>query len=138
MPSGVELVTNGGFTSDLTGWTVSNGGWQWSNGRAERVTGSGVSSDLASGALLEGGKAHRIKFDYIDTGRGVHGDGLKYRVSANADGTGALQINSDYCVFGSYDFILSVPQNGYFGFWGYSDAGPYAIDNVSIQKLVQS
>ena len=52
---GPELVTNGGFDSDLSGWTVSAGEWEWQEGRAHlnTTTYSILSQNVSSEKAVE-------------------------------------------------------------------------------------
>ena len=134
MELGPELVVNGTFDTDLSGWVdPGSGGWQWASAAAERVVGSGSNRNLVSGAAVEEGKSYRIKFDVLDRGRGTDNVMLKPRIFANASG-GSVVWNPDYYDFGAHDFILTAPGDGYFGFWGYKDDGAYAVDNVSVKR----
>jgi hypothetical protein len=52
---GPELVVNGGFDSDLSGWTVSAGEWEWQEGRAHlnTTTYSILSQNVSSEKAVE-------------------------------------------------------------------------------------
>lgn len=58
---GSELVTNGGFASDLSGWTDSGSSWSWSSGTALHTAGS-VSTLSQTLSGIASGSAYEIDF----------------------------------------------------------------------------
>ena len=57
---GPELITNGGFTSDLSGWTDSGSSWSWSAGTALHTAGS--ASALTQNVAVTNGSTYQIEF----------------------------------------------------------------------------
>ena len=63
-PTGPELVTNGGFDADTSGWTGNNATLSLSSGRL-RVTDNGASSYAYQVLTVEPGKTYKLTFDYL-------------------------------------------------------------------------
>lgn len=61
-----NLITNGTFDTDLTGWELSNGGWFQSNGRAVLV-GDGSVQSLSQTNVFTIGNKYEITFDVYST-----------------------------------------------------------------------
>lgn len=60
---GVELVSNGTFGSDLTGWNaIGTPGWTWVGGKAS-LTGDGTAQTLSQPNVFVVGKTYEISFD---------------------------------------------------------------------------
>jgi hypothetical protein len=64
---GSDLVTNGAFTSDLSGWTDSGSSWSWSSGTALHTPGS--ASTLSQNITVTSGNTYQIELTV--TGRTV-------------------------------------------------------------------
>lgn len=56
---GPDLVTNGAFTSDLSGWTDSGSSWSWSAGTARHTAGS--PSTLSQNVTVNSGSTYLIE-----------------------------------------------------------------------------
>lgn len=62
-PLGSELVTNGDFASDITNWTVGDGGAEWSwdaTGKAQHNTGN--TSTFYQGISVTNGQTYHVEF----------------------------------------------------------------------------
>lgn len=57
---GAELLTNGAFAADLTGWTDSGSSWSWSAGAAAHAPGS--ISTLSQSITVQSGATYEISF----------------------------------------------------------------------------
>lgn len=127
---GAELVTNGGFNTDLTGWVaqVTPTTLEWSAGRAH-VVGDAAGDGIKTAASLTGsvGETFRVSFDYeviSGTLEFIANSTLNY--SATYTGSGSVTIY----------YILNVaPVLPVFRTTG--GAGEFYIDNVSIKLVGQ-
>jgi hypothetical protein len=72
--TGLTLVTNGTFTSDLSGWTLGTAGdWTWNSGTARSKTASTSGTFYTIGQTLTGltvGKYYELSFD-ANLGKGT-------------------------------------------------------------------
>jgi hypothetical protein len=82
---GSELVANGTFDTDLSGWTAS-GNWAWSSGTATHTT--SASGENLSQSVFTAGKVYEISWEQSGDFVAVYGDGLTSLLSnTNSDGT---------------------------------------------------
>lgn len=124
---GVELVTNGGFNSDLAGWAFDGDGsvntatWHPS-GAARLVSDGSIANKISQAVPLASGVFYLLTFDLDATTGGVKPwDGDRYVVFANS-GTHSLVVR------GGGSTGISFPRN--------SGATDVLIDNVSVQRLI--
>jgi hypothetical protein len=125
VPSGVELVTNGTFDSDLSGWNA--GSWVWDSGRA---LADSVASTLAQGVGSNGGegKAFLVKWKQTTSGR------IRPRIRDRA----YSQDLYFYYMSGDKDFerVIISPDAG-LTLQFLAEAGNVVyLDNVSVQELI--
>ena len=60
---GSELVTNGTFTTDLTGWTgEAASAWRWQSGTADHNEASSDTTALAQNITVTSGKTYQVEF----------------------------------------------------------------------------
>ena len=120
---GTELVTNGTFDSDLSGWTAG-ASWTWSDGKArDNVIASSPSSDLSQTISVTLGKVYAIRFDISGLSGGTPTAfwGGSTLVSVTADGS-----YEEYVVAtaSSHDFLIKGSQALYY------------VDNVSVKEVL--
>ncbi len=125
VPSGVELVTNGTFDSDLSGWNA--GSWVWDSGMA---LADSVASTLAQGVGSNGGegKAFLVKWKQTTSGR------IRPRIRDRAYSQD-LYFNYEW---GDKDFervIISLDAGLTLQFLAEAGNVVY-LDNVSVQELI--
>lgn len=126
-PAGNNMVTNGDFATSLTGWEVTAGGWVYSAGKAQFVSGTGASS-LRQPVTMTAGKAYKITFNMSNyTGPGD----LSPRLTGGTSVIGP-NINGD----GAKEVILTaVSGNTHLSFNAFSTFNG-AIDNVVMAEAV--
>jgi len=66
---GAELVVNGGFDTNIAGWTVATGGWSWESGKA-KLTSDGSPQGLTQSNVVAG-KWYMFSFDVSSTGGAI-------------------------------------------------------------------
>ena len=89
---GDELVTNGTFDTDISGWTAANGGVLSVNNGAIRVTEDGVDGSTARAyqtITTEIGKVYLLSLDLVDTS-----DNFEVYVNTNPNYGGAIASSS--------------------------------------------
>jgi len=129
--SGTELVTNGTFATDLSGWTAGTG-WSFSGGRA-RATSllSGVS--LYQSATLDTSKVHRLSFSlFIVSGNAwtikIEVGGMAEQVVSNIPTQGARTYYFDFI-----PTVASASDNIKFTVWTASGS-VVDLDDVSLRE----
>ena len=116
---GPELVDNGTFNTNLTGWTGT--GWSWDNGTAKHTPGS--TSALAQTPLTATvGTTYEIAFDVV--GGNAGGVWFYFGGATRTTAVGGGTIRS-YVTATATDPLLIIPTTDFNG----------AIDNVSIRAL---
>jgi hypothetical protein len=124
---GAELVTNGGFPSDLSGWTVTSSRAVWSAGRAHvTYTSGGASSALEQ--VITGLTVNRTYLLEIDF-QFVAGDG-RVRVFPGTD-------YETLSATGLYRRVFVASATSATLTFGAPSAGvkEYFVDNVSVREL---
>jgi hypothetical protein len=114
---GPELVTNGTFDTDLTGWNAA-GNWAWSSGSA-RHTPSGSGENLEQ-SVFTAGKTYLVSWSQSGDFVAVYADGLSELLS-NQSGILSKNIVFFSSSGGSLTFRAS--------------SGTVSIDNVSVREL---
>lgn len=116
---GSELVTNGTFASDLSGWTAG-ANWSWSGGTAAHTTGS--AETLTQNISVTSGATYLVSFTVTGTGninptlgavalvkvgtQTYFGSGTHYRtLVAGASGSVAFTITPDSNFVGTIDNV---------------------------------
>lgn len=66
---GQELVVNGGFDSDLSGWTIVSGGWSWFLGSAA-YSGDGSYQPMRQSGVFDTGRLYNTKV-YVESVNGL-------------------------------------------------------------------
>jgi hypothetical protein len=125
---GSELVVNGDFATDLSGWnfagTDATNTITWNNGRVEMIADGSTALKLAQ-SIFEVGKTYEIEFDAYN----ITGAGFKV-----FDGGTILTVQSD----GHYKFYhtaLSSPFNVYRNTASQASSGEF--DNISVKEVTQ-
>lgn len=119
-----ELVTNGGFDSDLSGWSIGNGfGAIWNNGAAEITRGAGLIAEGFKQIVpnLEIGGTYELSFTISGTGTAVYARGAYAWGPAGVSGTQTRQ-------------FVATAQELTMSFWG-SSGTVATLDNVSLKRL---
>jgi hypothetical protein len=124
---GSELVTNGDFATDLTGWTNSN--WTWSSGSAA-TTGVFGTLTQAVGARTA---PKQISIEYVKTSGRVQ---CQLIDSTGANATVALGGATDISTLGESPLSLIIPA-GYdtIRFTTTDATASWTIDNVSVKEV---
>jgi hypothetical protein len=131
---GEELVTNGTFDSDLTGWTTgSNVTSSYYSGAAQLTLGGAITSTGAnwfSQSVFETGKLYFVTFDatYVSGGSLQAGYGFDLEVTASSSGAYSFIVNPD---IGSGSLV----HRERITFAGASGA-VWRIDNVSVKEVL--
>ena len=123
---GAEQITNGGFTTDLSGWTINNANAantvEWSAGQAHLKRTASTATELQQVALVVGKKY------YVNVVVNNIGD---------AAGAAAQYNGSTRFIFSqginSFEFIAN---NVLFSLICLSNTTEYYIDNVSIKEII--
>lgn len=125
---GPELVTNGGFDSDLSGWSVSTGAGdliEWVGGTVHITTTGSVATFLNQN-ILTAGKFYEIEFDVL---AGSSGKLKLYQVGTSGE------YNVDMTP-GHKRFVLPQSSGSVFGFYRVNGVAADAyIDNISVREL---
>ena len=136
-----ELVTNGTFNTDLTGWTYSSTYWQWATGGSARHKGTGPApAPITQEDLnLENGKVYTVSFTTtnldsdlnvkIGTDIGYGGEVLflNETVSTNATHTFTFTVTSG--ATGTYNTNM-------IRFYNNSGTDAYNIDTVTVKQAI--
>ncbi len=125
---GPELVVNGGFDSDLSGWNVSPGAGdviEWVGGTVHITTSDSVGTTFYQNILVAG-RFYEIEFDVL---AGSSGKLKLYRVG----------LSGEYVVDmtpGHKRFVLRQLSGSVFGFYRVVGVAADAyIDNISVREL---
>ena len=134
---GNNLVTNGTFDTDLSGWTTDTE-WVYSNGKASLPANAQSNRSLSSTkAYVKVGKTYRVRFDASTSVGTPVNTSLKIRIWGNDNGTGSFIYNGNYILTGSNEIFLSPTANGYMSFDNVvSNSFDKFIDNVSIEEVL--
>ena len=120
---GAELVTNGTFDSDLSGWTLGTDPLQviatWDAGRVSLTRGTGANMGFSQVLGLVVGKSYRIEFDTI-SGSPVVGFGY-----SNAVGYAGQRFSQ----------VVTITGDGGFYFWPQNWSSTCVIDNISVKEV---
>jgi len=146
----VELITNGNFAADITGWTRDVGGLSWQNA----VSGDGSTGFMRVAIAanpnwdrfwqscgLTGNKAYRCTFWYR-TSAGITGNQRVYVCSepiyfVNALVVGPALTPTTSWAFMSFTFSTNGVSHPYWGIYknGNVGAGDADFDAISVQLL---
>lgn len=130
---GEELVTNGTFDNNLTGWTTgSNVTSVYYSGAAQLTLGGALTSTGAnwfSQSVFETGKRYFVTFDatYVSGGSLQAGYGFDLEVTASSSGTYSFIVNPDIGA-GSLVHRKRVTFAG-------ASGAVWRIDNVSVKEI---
>ena len=134
LTAGAELVTNGTFNTDLSGWTQSANTptslWEWSSGAARCVSGGSPFVALSQ-AILTAGRMYLLTLD-VSVTRG----GLKIGSSLNGD---VIDITPGITASGSYSFaFVALTANFVMGRMAFWEATDLTVDNISVREITAS
>ena len=134
---GNNLVTNGTFDTDLSGWTTDTE-WVYSNGKASLPANAQANRSLSStNAYVKLGKTYRVRFDASTSVGTPVNTSMKLRIWGNDNGTGAFIYNGAYIYTGSTELLISPTANGYVSFDNViSNSFDKFIDNVSVKEVL--
>lgn len=135
---GPNLVTNGTFTTDTTGWTVTNATFGVSGGVGV-LTGTGAfHGRFEQDITTESGASYRIEWDFA---LGINSP--PGRMIAQYGIGGTVVANEDCTTTGSYSAnFVAVGTTLTLGFRDPSDSGPAAAgstwlwDNITLRKIL--
>ena len=131
VPSGTELVTNGGFDTDLTGWADPGSGWSQIGGAAVMAS-TGDYKPLTQDLGLTAGQQYIITFD-VTAISGI----MKVALDSSSPGVSNTSINT-FTSTGSYAFTVT-PASGATYLIFSRNAPTFSsatIDNISVQRLI--
>jgi hypothetical protein len=138
---GSELITNGTFDTDLTGWSQTGSDFTWSSGGASGVATGGTATTLHQIATTEVGKVY--KFDFTISGiANLQGSDAFASIRSSGPNAGAENVNQDIIVIGngshSFAFVAtSATSYVSFKFTSISEAGDaFTVDNVSVKEVI--
>ena len=132
--NGIELVTNGGFDTDTTGWGL---GAEWSYiNQTIQYPESSVNSNKTSQTLstiLSSNKTYKFTFDIITEGNAYTLIRFKHEgVSSYDNVTNSYQ----YLSSGTYTYYVNPSANlESLEIWGHNSSDTFSIDNVSVQEV---
>jgi len=120
---GTELVTNGTFDSDLSGWTAGSS-WSWVSGKAyDGDTQAGSHAELEQSISVTSGKVYAISFDISGLSGG--------NPSVSWAGSTLVQITAD----ASYtEYVVATGSSHTLQFSGQNAL--YYVDNVSVKEVL--
>ena len=125
---GSELVINGDFATDLSGWTNTSNWWQWVGGKAYHPNTNSILK-LTQNLTTSASTSYIISF----TASGVVGLAQAFAESSVGAASDVLVFSSD----GSYQLITANPSTINFS----RSAGQYAefyIDNISVKEITNA
>lgn len=139
--TGFNLVTNGNFNTDLSGWTVgANGGWTWSSQQARFVSNSNTSKTLSQSWITVANTMYRVCFQINGFIDGQRNPGIAIASVQDSGGntiplsggTGQIDanspVNTEICFF-----FLAVDATTTL-FFTSTDIIQYNLDNVTISE----
>jgi hypothetical protein len=134
---GAELVTNGTFDSDITGWSdyaSRLNTLEWSSGRVHAVESDGDWTHLETGddISLVAGSAYKLSYDY----EYISGAGLTAIIQAGAtvsDARHTFSINTSTDTY-QYIFVAETTEDATLKFVSQGST-EYYLDNVSIKEV---
>lgn len=130
---GAELVTNGTFDTDLSGWTASDATIAFNSGQLE-LTYSAFSQRLTqTGLSLTEGNVYAISFD-ITPNTSVNAGGTSF-VRLGGSGGGTANISPTTGVTSTIDLVLVAGATSDFEIFTYLSSGTYLLDNVSVREI---
>mgnify|MGYP000942898033 CR=1 FL=1 len=131
---GSNLVTNGTFDTDLTGWSQIGGGtgvsWTWENGRAHVISPSGIGWTSLAQSLLSAGTWYFTQVE-IEITSGI--------ACLNMGSSDPLSSYRQYSSSGSYKSVLSRTGSDatlYLSKYGAGNNFNVIWDNVSVRKIL--
>lgn len=125
---GVELVTNGSFDSDLTGWNLTGSVWTWASGLASMATSTSYEpmNQTFSSVI---GKTYELIFDIsnvVSTG--------KVALWSNGESTAGNELN--FTEAGTYSFTrIATATTMNLAFARQLSGASFDVDNISIKEV---
>lgn len=122
---GEELITNGTFDTDLSGWTA-DAWWSWVSGEAYHTSSSDY-KPLSQNPSVVNGKTYKLVFDLTTLGD------VKVRYQDGA----SQNIDNVYSTSGTKEIVISdIKTNTDFYFSRSIGTAEFSIDNVSVKELI--
>lgn len=126
--TGSELVTNGSFTGNASGWTLGDCAAYSSNSATVTYTACG-DPNLSTPVNLVSGHNYKLTFTVTTTGDQVYpwfnNNGANFDDGPYSTGTHTIYISSDYT--GTDDL--------YFESWDYNNDSSWTIDDVTFKEV---
>lgn len=132
-PYDPELITNGNFDSDASGWSGFTGSATitYDAGKG-KVQGNGAAGQQFA---IVNGDTYKVKVDISKIG----GLSIVTKIFIGVAAGGKSYYESGFLADGSIDFNFTAPATNaatYFQFYIYGSSNPFNIDNVSIKKVL--
>jgi hypothetical protein len=130
---GPELVSNGTFNTDTTGWTVTGASdWSWDAGRAKCVYSAG--SQFSQAVTLTAGKTYLLS----GVRENIPGVSVTFGLRTSGAVAASTNVSSVLPVVGTNTFFYTPPANAtvYFGCLTYGGSGTVYFDNLSIREIL--
>ena len=126
---GSELVTNGTFDTDLASWSYDTSKFRWSNGKAERYSGSG-NNPISQTFSIVSGKLYRISYDVVHTSGGTN---TNTYIDTGAGNITLNNIQGSGSPVGYFKALAT--KELLFRIWAIGDFRG-TIDNVSVKEVL--
>jgi len=136
---GVELVTNGGFDTDLNGWLSNSGGaLSWNSGTIEiRRDGTGNGFPKAQFNMsLESGSMYQVKATCISSTSGTYEVYLQGSRESGTQTQGQFAVGEEVVFYPTIIGSNSIMLSGS-GFSTNNTNDVVVFDNISVQKVIQ-
>jgi hypothetical protein len=130
---GSELVTNGTFDSDISGWTAYNVDLSVSNGQLviDDSANNGNNSSAVAGVALVGGETYTISVDLVST---TSSFSMGFPSTTSTVGPSSGWAFHFETVAGNYSATVTAPSTGTFYIWlNTAGTGVTVVDNVSVR-----
>lgn len=131
---GANLVTNGTFDSNATGWTLTSG-FSWSSGAVQRNVGVEAGGALLgfNTQIVSSGRTYLAGYTRAVTA----GSAVKFRLYT-AVNSGTLFYNPgpyNDLIGNNYHIITNTSNSGYLSILGLNSSAAYTVDDVFLREI---
>jgi hypothetical protein len=134
--AGTELVTNGNFDTDITGWSTGGSGdttISWVSGKMQMVRGSNASAGTALQGVLVGGSGRGLRLQVTPSGNAVTGQATNNGGAAALSATALGSTTQQTKYLGSGNAAPAGQIN--LAFWPTNTSSTASIDGVSLKEV---